>query len=89
MVVRSREQFARNRTESSASTMRTVGPPLDQDAPGLFFGAVLMATGVYYVLRNTFGLPMGEIDWDRVWPFIVVGLGGSIIFKAWTQMREA
>jgi hypothetical protein len=59
------------------------------DAPGLFFGALLIATGVYYVLRNTFGLPMDDIDWDRVWPFIVVCLGGSILFKAWARPREA
>jgi hypothetical protein len=59
------------------------------DVPGLVFGATLLFTGVYYVLRNTFGLPMNDINWDLVWPVIVVALGGSVIFKAATRSREA
>ena len=59
------------------------------DTPGLVFGAILLFTGVYYVLRNTFGLPMDDIDWDRVWPFIVLALGGSVVFKAVTRSQEA
>jgi hypothetical protein len=59
------------------------------DTPGLIFGAFLLATGVYYVLRNSFGLPMDDIDWDRVWPIVVVALGGSVVFKAFARPREA
>jgi hypothetical protein len=59
------------------------------DAPGIVFGIVLLAAGAYYMLRNTFGLPLDEIDWDRVWPFIVLTLGGSVIFKAWSQPKAA
>jgi hypothetical protein len=59
------------------------------DAPGIVFGLILLAAGAYYMLRNTFGLPLDEIDWDRVWPFIVIALGGSVILKAWTQTKAA
>ncbi len=58
------------------------------DAPGIIFGLVLLTTGVWYLLRNTFGLPLDEIDWDRVWPLIVLCLGGSVIFKAWTTKSK-
>ena len=59
------------------------------DTPGLIFGALLLFTGTYYVLRNTFGLPLDDINWDLVWPFIVVALGGAVLAKAATHPREA
>ncbi len=59
------------------------------DTPGLIFGAVLLFAGAYYVLRNTFSLPLDDINLDLVWPFMVVGLGGSILIKAVTHPREA
>ncbi len=59
------------------------------DAPAIIFGIALLATGLFYVLRNTFGLPLGEINWDAVWPFIVLAIGGSMLFKAMAQPREA
>jgi di/tricarboxylate transporter len=59
------------------------------DAPGIVFGLVLLATGAYYMLRNTFGLPLDEINWDLVWPVIVLALGGSAIFKALNQTKAA
>lgn len=59
------------------------------DTPGLIFGIMLVFAGTYYVLRNSFGLPLDDINWDLVWPFIVVALGGSVLFKAVTRPRES
>jgi uncharacterized integral membrane protein len=58
------------------------------DTPGLIFGVLLLFTGTYYVLRNTFGLALDDINWDLVWPFIVVALGGAVVTKAVTHPRE-
>jgi len=58
------------------------------DTPGLIFGILLLFSGTYYVLRNTFGLPLDDINWDLVWPFIVVALGGTVLTKAVTHPRE-
>ena len=43
----------------------------------LVVGAILVIVGGFYVLQNTFGL---NLNWDAVWPFIVVGLG--LVFLA-------
>jgi hypothetical protein len=58
------------------------------DAGALFFGIILIATGIYYTLQNTFGMQLAEIDWDRIWPFIVLAIGASAVFKAWTRPGE-
>jgi hypothetical protein len=42
--------------------------------------------GIYYVLANTFGLQMAELDWDKIWPLAVVALGIGIIWGAWSRM---
>jgi hypothetical protein len=55
------------------------------DAGALIFGLILVATGVYYALRNTLGLQLAEIEWDRIWPFIVLAIGTSAVLKAWTR----
>lgn len=59
------------------------------DTPALIFGAALLGTGLFYILRDTFGLPLGEINWDGVWPFLVLAIGASIVFKTLAQPREA
>lgn len=53
------------------------------------FGLVLLATGACYMRRNTFGLPLDEINWDFVWPVIVLALGGSVVSKALGQTKAA
>jgi hypothetical protein len=58
------------------------------DTPALILGIVLLGTGLFYMLRNTFGLQLGEINWDGVWPFVVIAFGGSILFKTVTQQQE-
>ncbi len=55
------------------------------DVGGLVFGLVLLLVGGYYLLRNTFGIQMAEIDWDMVWPALVIVLGGSLLYRAWTN----
>jgi hypothetical protein len=55
------------------------------DIGGLVFGLVLLFVGGYYLLRNTFGIQMADINWDMVWPILVIVLGGSVLFRAWTS----
>lgn len=43
-------------------------------------GFILLVVGGYYVLTNTLGLDLGPINWDVIWPIIVLGLG--VIFLA-------
>ena len=46
-------------------------------------GLLILGIGVYYVLRNTFGLTLPEFNWDAVWPLATVFLGIGIVYRAW------
>lgn len=45
----------------------------------LGIGLLLAGVGAYYVLRNTFGITMPQIDWDLIWPVIVLLVGLAIV----------
>ncbi len=45
-------------------------------------GAVVILTGVYFLLRNAFGPVVPAIDWDLVWLIVVIASGVAIVSKA-------
>lgn len=45
----------------------------------LVAGAIMLFVGGYYLLRNTFGFDLGELDGDMIWPILVIALGASIL----------
>ena len=52
------------------------------DVGALVFGAILLVVGAYYLLENTFGIAMPDINWDQVWPILVIALGASVVLRA-------
>ena len=54
----------------------------------IIFGVVLLLVGGYFLIENTFGYQLPEIDWDMVWPVIVIALGVGILAGALTRMRS-
>lgn len=55
------------------------------DVGAIIFGLVVLGVGLYYFLQRTLGLSMPELDWDRVWPLLVIALGVGIVFSAWAR----
>jgi uncharacterized integral membrane protein len=55
------------------------------DVGGLLFGLVLLAVGGYFILRNTLGFDIPDLNWDMVWPLLVVCLGGAVLWSALTR----
>ncbi|HLO35587.1 MAG TPA: hypothetical protein VK194_05875 [Candidatus Deferrimicrobium sp.] len=55
------------------------------DVGALVLGAIILFVGGYYVLRNTLGLDLGELDWEPIWPVLLVILGGSILLGVFTR----
>jgi len=55
------------------------------DYGGLVFGAILLFVGGFYFLRNTLGFDLGELDWDLIWPALVLLLGVGVILGALTR----
>ncbi|MGZ6340166.1 MAG: LiaI-LiaF-like domain-containing protein [Candidatus Limnocylindrales bacterium] len=56
-----------------------------RDVGALMLGLILLAVGVYFVLRNTLGLTLPDIQADQVWPLLVVALGLSVLYREWSR----
>ena len=55
-----------------------------RDWGGLIFAAILLLAGGYFLLRNTLGIPMPDIDWNALWPILVILLGVGALARGWT-----
>ncbi len=56
------------------------------DPGAVLFGLIVLGVGVYYLLTNTFGFEMPELDWDQIWPIAVIALGLGILWQTWIRM---
>jgi protein-S-isoprenylcysteine O-methyltransferase Ste14 len=48
-------------------------------------GLILIVVGGYYVLRNTLGLDLPQLDSEQVVPVIAVVLGLALLYRAWIE----
>jgi hypothetical protein len=55
------------------------------DLGALVFGAIVLFAGGYYFLRNTLGFNLDELDWEPIWPVLVMILGLSIVIGVLTR----
>ncbi len=53
-----------------------------RDIGGIVLGLIIVLVGGYFVLRDTLGLKIPELNWDMIWPLIIVAVGVSIIWGA-------
>jgi hypothetical protein len=60
-----------------------------RDLGGVVFGVILLLVGGYYLLDQTLGLALPELDWDKIWPIIVIAFGAVIVYGAWSRNRAA
>jgi hypothetical protein len=56
------------------------------DIGAIIFGVLVLGIGIYYLLVNTFGLALPDLDWDMIWPIAVIALGIGILWGAWNRM---
>jgi phage shock protein PspC (stress-responsive transcriptional regulator) len=56
-------------------------PRVDTGGAGIVFGAILVLLGAWFLADRYI-----DIDWDLVWPIVVIGLGLAMI--AWALMRH-
>ncbi len=56
-----------------------------RDTGAIVFGLILLVIGVYYLLDQTFGLALPALDWDKLWPLILVVIGAAVVYNAWRK----
>ena len=52
------------------------------DLGGLLFGLILLVVGGYFILRNTLGFAIPDLNWDMIWPLFIVAIGLAILWSA-------
>jgi uncharacterized integral membrane protein len=63
------------------------GSRRDLNVGGLIFGAILLLVGIYYLLRNTVGFDLPELNWDVIWPIIVIAIGLGIVYGVYRSRQ--
>jgi hypothetical protein len=58
------------------------------DVGAVIFGLLLLGVGVYYLLVNTFGISLPELNWDQIWPIAVIAIGLGILGETWNRMSR-
>jgi len=58
------------------------------DLGAFLLGLIILGIGTYYLLANTFGLDLPELDWEMVWPLFVIALGAGLLWGAWSRMSR-
>ena len=53
----------------------------------LFFGVLILLVGLWYFASRTLGLDMPRLDWNRLWPIFVIGLGAWIVLVSIRRPR--
>jgi hypothetical protein len=56
------------------------------DIGAVMIGLIILGVGTYYLLVNTFGIVLPELDWDKIWPLAVIALGIGILWGTWSRM---
>ena len=62
----------------------SIGAHSTRDWGGLVFAVILIVAGGYFLLRNTLGIAMPDIDWNALWPVLVILLGIGAMARGWT-----
>ena len=63
-------------------------PPADHGrTASLVFGLIILLVGLWFFGGRTLGLDMPDIEWGQLWPLLLIGLGGWIVYGAMRRNR--
>jgi hypothetical protein len=71
-------------SEKGASPMPDNPRPVSRDWAAVIFAIILIASGAYFVLRDTLGFTLPDIPWAKLWPLLIVVLGAVVFLRGWT-----
>jgi membrane protein DedA with SNARE-associated domain len=55
------------------------------DSGAAVLGVILMLVGGYFLAREL-GIWLPDMDWDVVWPVIVLVVGVVLVLRAWRRV---
>ena len=58
-----------------------------RDLGGIIFGGILLVVGIYYLFQQTLGFDIPDLNWDQIWPILVVLLGVVILYENWSRRQ--
>lgn len=59
------------------------------DGGGLVLGGILLLVGVYYLFQQTLGFNLPDLNWEQIWPVLLIVIGGLILYGAWNRRNAA
>lgn len=59
------------------------------DGGGLILGGILLLIGIYYLFQQTLGFDIPDLNWNQLWPVILIVIGGLVLYGALTRSRES
>jgi formate hydrogenlyase subunit 3/multisubunit Na+/H+ antiporter MnhD subunit len=59
------------------------------DVGALLIGGVILFVGVYYLLDLTLGFNLGPLDWNAIWPILVIVVGASVLLGVLRRERQS
>ena len=58
-------------------------PPHDRGRnASLVFGVIIVVLGLWFFATQTLGLDLPRLDWDQLWPIVLIAIGGLIVLNA-------
>ena len=55
------------------------------DLGAVIIGLIILGVGGYFLLVNTFGFELPELNWDMIWPLVIIAIGVGIVWRAWDR----
>ena len=63
-------------------------PRTDHDRTGpLIIGVIFLVVGLWFFATRTLGLDLPRLDWNQLWPLILIVVGVWIVLRAFGRAR--
>ncbi len=59
-----------------------------RDTGRLIFGGILLVVGIYYLFQQTLGFDIPDLNWDQIWPILLVLIGVAILYESWSKRQQ-
>ena len=57
------------------------------DQGAIAWGLILIVVGGWFFLDQTLGLQMPDIDWESLWPVVLIVIGAAVIIQGVGRRR--